>query len=106
MSTDAVAHRLAQHVTAAAASCPTLGAKNVTPHTLRHTAAMRLLNAGIDVAVIALWLGHQRIETTQIYLHADMSIKERALVRTAPTGAEPGRYHPTSDELLTFLQSL
>jgi len=81
-------------------------AKNVTPHTLRHTAAMRLLHAGIDVTVIALWLGHQSIETTQIYLHADMTIKERALARTAPTGAEPGRYQPSSDELLTFLQRL
>ena len=106
MSTDAVAHRLTQHATAAATSCPTLSAKNITPHTLRHTAAMRLLHAGIDIAVIALWLGHQSIETTQIYLHADMSIKERALARTAPTGAEPSRYQPTSDKLLTFLQSL
>jgi len=106
MSTDAVAHRLTQHVTAAAASCPSLGTKNVTPHTLRHTAAMRLLHAGIDITVIALWLGHQSIETTQIYLHADMSIKERALDRTTPTGAEPGRYQPLTDELLTFLQSL
>ena len=106
MSTDAVARRLAQHVTAAATSCPTLGAKNVTPHTLRHTAAMRLLHAGIDITVIALWLGHQSIETTQIYLHADMSVKERALERTTPTGAEPGQYQPISDELLTFLQSL
>lgn len=106
MSTDAVARRLDQHVTTAAASCPTLGAKNVTPHTLRHTAAMRLLHAGIDITVIALWLGHQSIETTQIYLHADMSTKERAMARTQPTGAKPGRYQPASDELLTFLQSL
>ena len=106
MSTDAVARRLTQHVTTAAAPCPTLGAKNVTPHTLRHTAAMRLLHAGVDVTVIALWLGHQSIETTQIYLHADMAIKERALGRTTPTGTEPGRYQPPTDKLLTFLQSL
>lgn len=106
MSTDAVARRLTQHVTAATTCCPTLAAKNVTPHTLRHTAAMRLLHAGIDITVIALWLGHQSIETTQIYLHADMSTKERAMARTAPTGTEPGRYRPVSDELLTFLQSL
>jgi len=106
MSTDAVAKRLDLHVTAAAVSCPTLGVKTVTPHTLRHTAAMRLLHAGVDVTVIALWLGHQSIETTQTYLHADMSIKERAMARTAPTGAEPGRYQPTSDELLAFLQAL
>ncbi len=106
MSTDGVAKRLALHVTVAAATCPTLGTKNVTPHTLRHTAAMRLLHAGIDITVMALWLGHQNIETTQIYLHADMTIKERALARTAPTGADPGRYQPASDELLTFLQRL
>lgn len=106
MSTDAVAQRLTQHVSTAATSCPSLGAKNVTPHTLRHTAAMRLLHAGIDITVIALWLGHQSIETTQIYLHADMSTKERAMARTKPTGAKPGRYQPASDELLTFLQSL
>lgn len=104
MRTDAVAKRLDLHITAAAASCPTLGAKNTTPHTLRHIAAIRLLHAGIDGTVIALWLGHQSIETTQIYLHADMTIKERALARTAPTGAQPGRYQPASDELLTFLQ--
>ena len=106
MSTDAVARRLTLHVSAAATSCPTLDAKNVTPHTLRHTAAMRLLHVGIDITVIALWLGHQSIEITQIYLHADMSIKERAMGRTAPTGAEPGRYQAASDELLTYLQSL
>lgn len=106
MSTDAVARRLTQHVLAAARSCPSLGAKNVTPHTLRHTAAMRLLHAGIDVTVIALWLGHQSIETTQIYVHADMSIKERALARTNATGIKPGRYKPPSDKLLAFLEAL
>ena len=106
MSTDAVARRLTQHIAIAARSCPTLAAKNVTPHTLRHTAAMRLLHAGIDTTVIALWLGHQSIETTQIYVHADMSIKERALARTTPTGVKAGRYKPTSDKLLAFLQSL
>ena len=106
MSADAVARRLSKHLAAAARSCPTLGAKNVTPHTLRHTAAMRLLHAGIDTTVIALWLGHQSIETTQIYLHADMSIKEQALARTRPTGIKPGRYRPPSDNLLTFLQAL
>ena len=106
MSTDAVARRLTHHVAAAARSAPTLGAKNVTPHTLRHTAAMRLLHAGIDTTVIALWLGHQSVETTQIYVHADMSIKERALARTGPTGIKPGRYKPPSDKLLAFLQGL
>lgn len=67
---------------------------------------MRLLHAGIDITVIAIWLGHQSIETTQIYLHADMSTKERAIARTTPTGAEAGRYQPASDELLSFLQNL
>jgi integrase/recombinase XerD len=90
MSTDAVARRLSQHAVTAARSSPSLDAKNVTPHTLRHTAAMRLLHAGIDPTVIALWLGHQSIATTQIYLHADMSIKERALARTAGTGIKQG----------------
>jgi site-specific recombinase XerD len=106
MSTDAVARRLSQHAGAAARSCPTLGAKNVTPHTLRHTAAMRLLHAGIDVTVIALWLGHQSIETTQIYLHADMSIKERALARLAPSDTRSTSRYKPPDRLLAFLESL
>jgi integrase/recombinase XerD len=106
MSQDAVAARLALHTRAAAKSCPTLFGKNVTAHTLRHTAAMRLLTAGIDSTVIALWLGHESIETTQIYLHADMSTKEKALARTTPTGTRPGRYKPKDDTLLAFLQAL
>ncbi|MGH9248305.1 MAG: tyrosine-type recombinase/integrase [Acidimicrobiales bacterium] len=79
MSRDAVATRLTQHTATASAACPTLASKRITPHVLRHTAAMRLLSAGIDSTVIALWLGHERIDTTQIYLHADMKIKERAM---------------------------
>jgi integrase/recombinase XerD len=67
---------------------------------------MRLLAAGIDSTVIALWLGHENVDTTRIYLHADMKIKERAMDRTAPTGAQPGRYAATDDKLLAFLQSL
>lgn len=106
MSRDAVAVRLAQHALTATATCPTLASKKITPHVLRHTAAMRLLGAGIDSTVIALWLGHQSIETTQVYLHADMHAKETALARTTPTGAKPGRYNPTDDKLLAFLQSL
>jgi site-specific recombinase XerD len=79
--------------------------KNVTPHTLRHSAAMALLKAGVDTSVIALWLGHEGPETTQIYLHADMSIKEQALARVQQPGTSPGRYRPP-DTLLAFLDSL
>ena len=91
-SRDAVERRLTIHTHIAAASCPTLDAKKVTPHVLRHTAAMRLLQAGVDTSVIALWLGHESVETTQIYLHADLAIKERALARTRPPNSSPGRY--------------
>ena len=106
MSRDAVAARLAQHTATAATFCPSLTAKNVTPHVLRHTAAMRLLTAGIDSTVIALWLGHESIETTQVYLHADMTMKENAVTRTTPTGTPPGRYKPPDDDLMTFLRNL
>jgi site-specific recombinase XerD len=105
LSTDAVALIIAKHVATATRSCPTLTAKNVSPHVLRHTAAMRLLHAGVDTSTIALWLGHEQVETTQIYVHADQTIKERALARTAPLNTKPGRYHPP-DTLLTFLEQL
>jgi integrase/recombinase XerD len=106
MSRDAVAARLALHTAAAAQACPSMTRKNVTAHVLRHTAAMRLLAAGIDSSVIALWLGHESIETTQIYLHANMKTKEDALARTRPTGTKPGRYKVHDDALLAFLQAL
>jgi integrase/recombinase XerD len=106
MSTDAVAARLALHAHTAATRCPSINAGAITPHVLRHTAAMRLLTAGIDITVIALWLGHESVETTQIYLHADITTKEKALDRTKPTGARPGRYKIKSDTLLHFLESL
>lgn len=96
---------VAKHVQAAVKHCPSLAQKKVSPHVLRHTAAMRLLHAGVDTSVIALWLGHEGIETTQIYLHADLSLKERALERTTPIGSEPGRYRP-ADTLLAFLEGL
>ena len=105
LTRDAVARRLTIYTHIAAASCPTLHAKNVTPHVLRHTAAMTLLRAGVDTTVIALWLGHESVETTRIYLDADLSIKERALARTRPTNSSPGRYKPT-DRLLAFLDAL
>jgi integrase/recombinase XerD len=105
LSRDAVEKRLAQHVTTATGECPSLKAKNVTAHTLRHTAAMRLLHAGVDTLVIALWLGHEQAETTHIYLHADLALKEKALARTTPANTKPGRYKPP-DQLLAFLESL
>ncbi len=105
LSRDAIERRLTRHLTAAADTCPSLRAKHVTMHTLRHTAAMRLLLAGNDVTVIALWLGHEQIETTNLYLHADMSHKQRAIDRTKPLAAKPGRYRP-SDSLLAFLVAL
>jgi site-specific recombinase XerD len=105
LSRDAVEHRLAKHTAAAAARCPSLNAKRITMHTLRHTAAMRLLQAGTDTSVIALWMGHEQAETTQIYLHADLALKEQALARTRPPDARPGRYRPP-DELLAFLEAL
>ena len=106
MSRDAVAARLTLHAKTAATTCPNLASKTITPHVLRHTAAMRLLAAGIDSTVIALWLGHESIETTQIYLHADLATKEDALARTTPTGVVNSRYHPPDDALLAFLQNL
>jgi integrase/recombinase XerD len=105
LSRDALEHRLAKYVEIAARACPSVGQKTVTMHVLRHTAAMRLLRAGIDTSVIALWLGHEQIETTQIYLHADLEIKERALAKTTPANTTPGRYRPP-DKLLAFLQAL
>ena len=105
LSRDAVEKRLAQHVAAAMARCPSLKSKHVTAHTLRHTAAMRLLHAGVDTSVIALWLGHEQADTTQIYLHADLELKEKALARTTPMDTKPGRYKPP-DQLLAFLESL
>ncbi len=105
LSRSAVEHLVTKYARLAANSCPSLAAKRVTPHVLRHTAAMALLQAGVDSSVIALWLGHAGVETTQIYLHADMTIKERALAKMTPAGTPLGRYQPP-DELLAFLDSL
>ena len=100
LSRDAIERRLARHLTAAGPTCPSLQAKRVTMHTLRHTAAMRLLLAGNDTTVIALWLGHEQVSTTTIYLHADMTHKPHW-----PLHAKPGRYQPP-DALIAFLESL
>jgi len=105
LSRDAVERLLARHTATAAQHCPTLRGKALSPHTLRHTAAMQLRAAGIDISVIALWLGHEGIETAQIYLHADLAIKEKALARTAPPHTVPGRYRPP-DTLLAFLEAI
>ena len=105
MSRDAVAVRLSQHVRTASVACPTLMNKNVSPHILRHTAAMRLLAAGIDTTVIALWLGHSDSRSTQAYLHADMTQKRRTLELGAPTPQAAKPFKP-SDRLLRFLEEL
>lgn len=105
LSDDAVEARISVHQPVACQRCPSLTSKKLTPHVLRHTCAMTLLRNGVDVAVIALWLGHTDIRSTDAYLHADMTIKERALARTTPPTAKPGRYHPP-DGLLAFLESL
>lgn len=94
LSRDALERRIAKHTAQAAHTCPSLNAKNITAHVLRHTAAMRLLHAGVDTSVIALWLGHENAETTQVYLHADMALKEKAINRTTPPNTVPGRYQP------------
>lgn len=105
LSRDALEHLVRKHCLTASRTCPSLKTKRVTPHTLRHSTAMELLHHGVDQAVIALWLGHESIETTQIYIHADMRIKEKALSRVAAPTAHPGRYRP-DDQLLAFLEGL
>lgn len=105
LSRDGVAYLLAKHVAMAQQQCPSLQGKRVSPHVLRHSAAMELLHSGIDCAVIALWLGHESLDTTQIYLHASLELKQQALDKTAPVNGQPGRYRP-DDDLLAFLKSL
>ena len=105
LSAHGVHYLLAKHVAVAARTCPSLGNKRVSPHVLRHAAAMDLLQQGIDLSVIALWLGHESIETTQIYLDADLELKQRVLDAVAPPNGKPGRYRP-DDKLLAFLNSL
>lgn len=105
MSRDALQQRLTLYATAARTCCPTLASKNITPHVLRHSAAMALLRAGNDISVIALWMGHESVTTTQIYLQADMALKQQALDRTTPPATQPGRYQPP-DQLLAFLEAL
>lgn len=105
LTRDAVSRIVAKHTMTAALSCPSINKRTVTPHTLRHSCAMSLLRSGVDCTVIALWLGHESVETTQIYLHADMRMKEKALARTTPLSTKPGRFKP-ADDLLAYLESL
>jgi site-specific recombinase XerD len=105
LSRDAVERLVRKHVATAAETCPSLVRKHVSPHVLRHSAAMQLLQNGVDRTVIALWLGHESVETTQIYVHADIAMKEEAMARTTPMDVKPGRYRP-NDQLLAFLEGL
>ncbi len=106
LSPDAIQALLAKHVGTASERCPSLAAKRVSPHVLRHSAAMELLQAGVDCSVIALWLGHESIQTTQAYLHAHLALKEAALAKLEPY--EPGKpvRFQASDQLLAFLDAL
>jgi len=105
LSRDAVRRLVERHTATAAQSCHSLSSKKTSPHVLRHTAAMRLLESGCDLATISLWLGHENPRTSQIYLHAHLALKERALTRTAPPHTKPGRYQPP-DRILAFLDQL
>ncbi|HEY8032920.1 MAG TPA: tyrosine-type recombinase/integrase [Methylocella sp.] len=105
LSRDALEHLVRKHCLTAAHACPSIGSKRVTPHTLRHSTAMDLLHHGVDPAVIALWLGHENVETTQIYIHADMRMKEKALARVVAPATLSSRFRP-DDQLLAFLEGL
>ena len=105
MSQDAIEDCVRRHASAAALTCPALAGKNPTPHTLRHTCAVRMLRSGIDLSVIALWLGHESTQTTMFYLKADLEIKQRALDRTVPIDGQRGRYQPP-DDIINVLDQL
>jgi site-specific recombinase XerD len=105
LSRDALEHLVRKHSQTAAAACPSLAGKRISPHILRHSTAMELLQHGVDQTVIALWLGHESVETTQIYIHADLRMKEKALSRVTAPETKPGRYRP-DDKLLAFLEAL
>ena len=105
LSRDAVERIVRKHVELASRSCPSLKGKRVSAHVLRHSAAMDLLHHGVDCTVIALWLGHESVETTQMYLHADLQLKERAMDQTKPVEVPTGRYQP-SDDVMAFLEAL
>ena len=106
LSPDGVQYLLAKHVAVAQQTCPSLNAKRVSPHILRHAAAMELLQAGVDRSVIALWLGHESVETTQMYLDANLALKERALAKTKPAKTKTAVRYKPSDKVLAFLKAL
>jgi site-specific recombinase XerD len=105
LSRDALEDIVKRHVTSASKTCNTLVGKRVSPHVLRHSTAMELLHHGVDQTIIALWLGHESVETTQIYMHADLRLKEKTLARITAPASNPGRYRP-DDKLLAYLESL
>ena len=105
LSRDGVEYLLSKHLKVARQSCPSLKNKPVSPHVLRHTTAMDLLQSGVDRSVIALWLGHESVETTQMYIDANLAIKEEALSKVAPRNVRPGRFR-ADDRLLAFLNNL
>ena len=105
LSADGVQYLLAKHVATATKTCASLARKRVTFHVLRHTTAMELLRAGVDRSMIAMWLGHESIETTQIYLDADLTLKEQVLDKMTPHNGRPRRYRP-DDQLMAFLNAL
>ena len=105
LSSDAVQRLVAKHVATAQTSCPSFESKQISAHNLRHSCAMDLLSNGVDVATVALWLGHEKLESVNAYLHADLTMKERALDRRSPLKTSAGRYRP-SDALLSFLEGL
>ena len=105
LSADAVQYVVAKQVAAGQRTCPSLMKKRVTPHVLRHTAAMELLQAGVDRALIAIWLGHESLDTTQIYLDANLQLKEAILAKMNPLQSKPGRYRP-GDQLMSYLKTL
>ena len=105
LSSDAIQDLVERHAATTAAACPSIQDKHVTPHTLRHSAAMALLHAGVDPVTIALWMGHESPRSTQPYIHADLKLKEKALARTSSPKTKTGRYRPP-DKLLAFLEGL
>ena len=105
LSADGVEYMVNKYLAIARQKCPSLQRKHVTPHVLRHSAAMELRASGVDLSTIALWLGHESVETTQIYLDADLALKKKALAKTRPINGKAGRYKP-SDRLLSFLKSM
>jgi integrase/recombinase XerD len=106
MSSDAVQYLLAKYVAAASTQCPSLARKRISPHVLRHSAAMALLDAGVDTTVISLWLGHESTRSTQPYLHAHLAVKEAALAKVAPMGVQGLNRFRADDQLLAFLDGL